>query len=168
MMSAQEDLLADFPEALPILRTAVGQLTNQGGPLTGPPVRGFSKWQKIGKLFSCFHYRSFFQDKSEIASAAEQLLFVPLFDRDYCLDACGLVMKAVQEASPGVGISMVAPPVMNRSQNEVPEGVTWREESEIAKSWPDFGMLWEVALQVSAQVSHPLSIHGVWRHLAGT
>jgi len=141
MMAAQEDLLADFPEALPILRSAVGHLTSQGGPQAGSPVRGSSKWQKIGKLFSCFHYRSFFQDKGGNASAAEQILFVPLFDRNYCLDACGLVMRAVQEASPGVGISMVAPPVRNRSQNEVPEGVIWREESEIAKSWPSFRML---------------------------
>jgi hypothetical protein len=141
MMSAQEDLLADFPEALPILRTAVGQLTSQGGPQTGLPVRGSSKWQKIGTFFSCFHYRSFLQDKRGNARASEHLLFVPLFDRSYCLDACGRVMKAVQEASPGVGISVVAPPVMNRSQNEVPEGVTWREESEIAKSWPSFKML---------------------------
>ncbi|MDB4538281.1 hypothetical protein N9230_06690 [Akkermansiaceae bacterium] len=126
---------------MPILRTAVGQLTSQGNPQTGPPVWGSSRWQKIGKLLSCFHYRSFFQDKDETASAAEQFLFVPLFDRDYCLDACGLVMRAMQEASPGVGITVVAPPVISRSQNKVPEGVTWREESEISRSWPCFRML---------------------------
>jgi len=141
MMAAQEDLLADFPEALPILRSAVGHLVCQGGPQAGPPFQGSSKWQKIGKLFSCFYFRSFLHQKSRNASAAEQVLFVPLFDRDYCLDACGLVMKALQEASPGIGISMVVPSVMNRSQNEVPEGVTWREEGEIVKSWPSFGML---------------------------
>lgn len=147
-----DKLLGRYPEALAVIRACVGQMTNLGcGALPGAPSKPAARQSRASKLrglFGFLHPRAIFGRRSRRGNGpvGERVLFVPLFDRSYCLDACGLIIAGLEEEAEGCDVEslVLTPPVMTRETNRVPAAASWKTTSDITNSFPRLSVLLRV------------------------
>ena len=146
-IAAQGRLLGRFPESLSLLRTCVGQLAALGAAAPATPTSlpgAHSRGQKLRELFGFLHPRALFGNWKSARRGVRRVLFVPLFDRGYCLDTCGLVASALREKDPQAEVLVVTPKVMVRDENLVPSQAIWHGTAAISSRFPKLSIFLRV------------------------